>query len=295
MNSHQVFVWDPQGRALPTTLEEALTQGRKLAGVREEGSSKLQGFMRVMADYAAQDEDDEELQESIGDLEGTVGGWAALEIEMPPEGWETLIKVMVDYTSSHGLVLADEGMMLAFLPHGKVLPEAGKADWEAHVRAVDAQMPSKEEMDSLPKTLKQFIKWAAPQYDEGMFRHGFTEKGSLLEFSNEIPVYIRAIEIGKQLILFDYAGKFPYFGANFSCRIYCDPVSEIYNKFNFLQLDYVFPMALNKLVDFNGYKSKAIYEDSISENIRLLEEYMIPLLDMGRDIKGLDKLVNGGG
>ena len=59
-----------------------------------------------------------------------------------PEGWKTRVKVMGDYTGSHGLVLADESMMLAFLPHGKVLPEAGRADWEAQVRAVDAQMPS---------------------------------------------------------------------------------------------------------------------------------------------------------
>jgi len=294
MNSHQVFVWDPQGRALPTTLEEALTQGRKLAGVREESSSKLQGFMRAMADYAAQDEDDEELQESIGDLEGTVGGWSALEIEMPPEGWETLIKVMVDYTSSHGLVLADEGMMLAFLPHGKVLPEAGAEEWQAHVRAVEGRMPSKEVMDKLPKTLKAFIKWAAPQYDEGMFRHGFTEKG-VRPGDPHLPVYIRNVEYGKQLIVFDYAGKFPYFGANFTCDIYCDPVMEIYNKFKLHNIDRVFGLSLNKLVDFTGYPKKAIYEGSIERAMSLLEEYIIPLLDMGRDIKGLDKLVNGGG
>ncbi len=43
-----------------------------------------------------------------------------------PEGGETLVKVLVDYTGNLGLVLADEGMMLAFLPHGKVLPEAGR-------------------------------------------------------------------------------------------------------------------------------------------------------------------------
>jgi hypothetical protein len=82
--------------------------------------------------------------------------------------------------------------------------------------------------------------------------------------------------------LFDYAGKFPYFGANFSCRIYCDPVSEIYKKFNFLRIDYVFFLQLNDVYDFNGYKPKAIYDNSIKEDIDFLEKYFIPLLDMGR-------------
>jgi len=120
---------------------------------------------------------------------------------------------------------------------------------------------------------------------------GFSEIG----FSKGLSparTFIRNVEYGKQHIKFNYCGKYPFFGVNFSFFVTCDPASAILEKFKFKQSadGYSVLLSLTQLTDFNlKHKQKAVFDGSLHDDIRLLKEYVIKLLDDSIDINGLDK------
>lgn len=298
MNRHAVYVWDPRGRALPTTIEEALKLGRDLSEIPEEASEHLLGFASDMERYANTDDciDDEDVYAAIGNLKELLGG-AAIEIDLSMVNSDRVLVELVDCGSRHGLVLVDDLINMAFLPKGKILPKSSAISWAVYKSRVESQTaePKVENLGDYPKTLKAFIKWAEPFYSLEMSLMGFSEMGLSKGLSPE-RTFIRNVGYGKQHIIFNYCGKYPFFGVNFSFFITCDPVSSILDRFKFKRSadDYSVFLSLTQLTDFKlQHKQNAVFDGSLHDDVRLLREHVIKLLDDSIDIRGLDKMMNG--
>ena len=59
---------------------------------------------------------------------------AALNVELPDESWESMLALLVEKATGRGLVVVDTEMMVAFLPHGQVLPYEARREWEELIK-----------------------------------------------------------------------------------------------------------------------------------------------------------------
>jgi len=154
MNRHAVYVWDPRGRSLPTTIEEALKLGRDLSEIPEEASEHLLGFASDMELYANTDEciDDEDVYAAIGNLKELLGG-AAIEIDLSMVNSDQVLVELVDCCSRYGLVLVDDLISMAFLPKDKILPKSSAISWAVYKNRVRSQETDSkvENADNYPK------------------------------------------------------------------------------------------------------------------------------------------------
>jgi len=151
-----------------------------------------------------------------------------------------------------------------------------------------------ENAEDYPKNLKAFIKWAEPTYLLEMSLMGFNQMVKPTGLNNATG-FMRKTAYGRQTVVFEYAGAYPYFGANFSFYIFCDLVNVIYKKFNFGNFtdDMIAMISLSIITDLRLYKRKPVFEGSISDDVFLIKDNIVTILDQAMDIKGLDKLLNG--
>ena len=185
MNRHDVFIWDASERGLPKDLAQALEMAEKLSHKKDEPSDKIKRFAQQVEDYVAQQED-EEWDEYLGGFNTLVANCrhSALNVELPDESWERMLSLLVEKATGRGLVVVDTEMMVAFLPHGQVLPYEAKLEWEELLKEQKKEDSIALLDPNLPKTLKKYIKWVEPIYDEYLAKYGF-EKTEKPEWSLE--------------------------------------------------------------------------------------------------------------
>ena len=143
MNINRIYIYAPQSGGFPANLEQALVQGEQLRqslggqAVPEALltlAGQLEAYAASWAEGVNEEEDEEdELQERLGNLKARVQlkGVPVISFEMPHEGWERLLWVMVEKAGPLGLVVVDDQTFTAFLPGGKVYP-----DWVASAGGV---------------------------------------------------------------------------------------------------------------------------------------------------------------
>ena len=312
-NRHDVYIWDSQYKALPKDYQQAVEMAEKYATASDEPSDRLKRFAKEMAKYA--DAHQDELEENVFDFLDSIiyavneQTTIALVLDLPDDDWEQALQLTVEYATSRGLIVVAPELILAFMPHGKILPPEQKQVWQALCAGeheddeyVEDDTPNTVEVPqvedkNLPKTLKQYHKWANNVFDMELSVFGFKriEKPEWIGEDGTDSVFMREVEIGQQYIEFSYVGRNPYFGQNIYFRMVSNLGEEIYRLFPFSQSEVftVFGTALNNIYDFTNCK---VYKTSMSDvkrEVKIIKANIISIFDGATTLKELDELMNG--
>jgi len=233
-NRNEIYIWDSQYKALPKDYQQAVEMAEKYATASDEPSDRLKRFAKEMAKYANthQDELEKEVFDFLDSIIYAVNEQTtiALVLDLPDDDWEQALQLTVEYATARGLIVVAPELILAFMPHGKILPPEQKKAWQALCAGeheddeyVEDDIPNTVEVPqvedkNLPKTLKQYHKWADTVFDKELSVFGFKriEKPEWISEDVADSVFMREVEIGQQYILFSYVGRTPYFGQNIS-------------------------------------------------------------------------------
>ena len=306
-NRNAIYIWDPQYKVLPQNYQQALEMAEKYATVLEEPSDRLKRFAQDMAKYAAshQDELEEEVFDFLDSMPYAVNEQTtiALEMELPDDDWEQALEITAEKATAKGLIVVASEVICAFLPHGKTLPPKHIREWITS--RLDSQADSdtnNTEVDTvtldnspqnftpeiteknLPKTLKQYKKWADIIFDKELSVLGFKliEKPEWSNNDNVDSVFMRPVEIGQQYIFFSYAGRNPYFGQNIAFSMVSSLGEEIYRLFPFFEQDVntVFRITLNNIYDFTKYQESKIGVSEVKRQVKIIKDLMLRSSDM---------------
>lgn len=313
MSTRFVFVWDYKGRKLPQTISEVAEQAFALYMQQEEPSSALLSFATQIQSYANKHLDDEDIQESFGGIveELKAENNAALRLELPRNG-DYALREIVESAKNKSLIVYDEDWGIAFLAHGKILPRFMEKEWSALVKQQDEEAKHLSESPHLPRTREQFETWAGAIIGEGLSKHGFIALGrSPLEdeLKNRLEpwelLYQRDVSIGRQYLIISYVGQYPHFTC-FSSIFMRSPVvyqymAEIEKRFmlkwtgeDIFYADFDNPTGLIGSGSRDMEKPElGIAESAVNQYVNLLEKKLIPLLDVAKDLKGIDAIMNG--
>ena len=300
MNRHDVFIWDASERGLPKDLAQALEMAEKLSQIKDEPSDKIKRFAQQIEDYVAQQED-EEWDEYLGGFNTLVANCchAALNVELPDESWERMLALLVEKATGRGLVVVDTEMMVAFLPHGQVLPYEARREWEELIKEQKKEDALALQDPHLPKTLNKYIKWVEPIYDEYLAKHGFVriDKPEWMPEEMYKIRYKRHMMDGvDQYIDFSHAGTYPYFSTIFGAFFYMTHplIISILDRFSFSKImPIIFFMPLSNIFKTTDYDVNVVSRIEVESQLAVVKREVISLLDHAKDIKGLDALMNG--
>lgn len=319
MNRNAIYIWDLQYKALPKNYEQAVEMAEKYATVLDEPSDRLKRFAQEMAKYA--DAHQEELEEEVFDFLDSINyavkeqTTIALILDLPDDNWEQALEITAEKATAKGLIVVAPELICAFLPHGKTLPPEHIRKWIAS--RLDNQVNSDrndEEIDAvtldnslqnfthevteknLPKTLKQYKKWAEERFTKELSVFNFKYTQSVLRaHSASDSIFVRDVDIGQQYIILTYHGKYPFFSQHICFAIISTIDSEIYYRFHFSEVDseYMFHFPLYEIDEFNNRKIGNVGIKEIKETMQFLKRFVIDLLDIAVNLKGLDALMNG--
>lgn len=314
MSTRFVYVWDYKGRKIPQTIGEVAEQAFALYMQQEEPSNALLSFANQMQSYANKHLDDEDIQESFGGIveELKAENNAALRLELPRNG-DYALREIVESAKNKSLIVYDEDWGIAFLAHGKILPRFMEKEWSALVKQQDEEAKHLSESPHLPRTREQFETWAGAIIGEGLSKHGFIALGrSPLEdeLKNRLEpwelMYQRDVSIGRQYLIIAYDGKYPRFGCGtrFFMRspVVYQFIAEIEERF-MLQwtskdIFYAYFDNPDGVISSVSKEMKEKLEMGQSESdvkqyFSFLEKDLMPLLDVAKDLKGIDAVMNG--
>jgi len=302
MNIHRIYIYAPIAGAYPADLEQALAQGEQ---IRQSGSgqavpealltmaAKLEEYAEKWSEGVNEDEDeDDELQERLGNLKARVQrkGVPVISFEMPHEGWERLLWEMVEKAGPLGLVVVDDQTLTAFLPEGKVYPESQLAGWREMVAGFERENTEIRKEENLPQTLRQFITWSKPMYEDYFHRHGFGE--SLKGPSGELR-YQRSFGVVRQSMSFDYRGRYPNFRGFDIFKLHCPIVCAIVANFNFpCEDDKVCFLTIENQAGSVSKSWPPVSKSAMDYELGLIEKNIMSVANMAIDLKGLDKVLN---
>ena len=309
MNRHDVFIWDPQYRGLPKTYIEALEMAEKYVSLADEPSDRLKRFSQEIANYAQTHQDDleEEVFDFLDGLQFLVNQQttAALCTDLPEDDWEQALYLTVERATAKGLIVVVPEIIMAFLPHGHILPPEQAHQWQQLTEAIkeesdeiekEAVINTQPAEKNLPKTLKQYHKWADVIFQKELGAFGFRQIPRPDWISDSIDsVFVRDVVIGQQYIKLAYTGRSPCFLAHISFGIVSTLGEDIYHKFGFSigKNNNLFNVQLNEIYDYRDYQVGKVSTIEIKRDVQLIKDNIINLLDVAVDLKGLDAVVNG--
>jgi len=318
-NRNVIYIWDPQYKILPQNYKQALEMAEKYAKVLDEPSDRLKRFAQEMAKYA--DAHQDELEEDVFDFLDSINyavkeqTTIALILDLPDDNWEQALEITAEKATAKGLIVVAPELICAFLPHGKTLPPEyirkwiasrldNQADSDRNDKEVDTVTLDNSSQNftpeitekNLPKTLKQYKKWAEERFTEelSVFNFQYTQN-DLRAYSDADSIFVRNVDIGQQYIIFTYHGKYPFFSQEICFAIISTIDSEIYYRFHFSEVDseYMFHFPLYRVDEFNNRKIGNVGVNEIKETMLFLKRFVIDLLDVAVNLKGLDTLMNG--
>lgn len=285
--SRALLVWDPQPfGAEPQDRAAVSADFHRLLGVKVSApNEKLLAFARqVGGRLLAEDPDNADYQNYYGTLEedARANEKVILALDLPSDDWVPALKVMAEEARALRLVMLDDELGMAFLSDGQVVPESMRKVWEGALREMEAP--------GFPKRLNEFKKWFNPKFVEMLARHGFKEK--VKDPWGQGYCYSRQMKYGVQYIGIEYQGGGGEYYALVGFSMINKGVSYIYDRFNFLSRPILFY--------FTPYENWWLQETLICDfpsalrQLSFMERVMFPILDTASDIRGIDKVMNGG-
>ena len=314
-NRNDIYIWDPQHRGLPKDYLQAIEMAEQYMSLPDEPSDRLKRFGQEMASYAQSHQDDleENVLEFLDSLSFVINEQTtvALCTGLPEDDWEQALLLTVERATAKGLIVVAPEIIIAFLPHGHILPPEQAQAWQAltaetkenndvfedkvdkNEAIVTEHQPTEK---NLPKTLKQYHKWADVMFAQELSVFGFKLIPNPAWNSEGVDsVFVREVETGQQYINFAYGGRNPYFGQNLAFGLVSTLGEDIYYKFCFSDVDpdTLFHLRLNQIYDFNHYATGKVGINEVKRTIQLIRENILTLLDVAVNLQGLDALVNG--
>jgi len=307
-NRNAIFIWDPQYKVLPQNYQQALEMAEKYATVLEEPSDRLKRFAQEMAAYANAHQDD--LEDDVFDFLDSMPyavneqTTIALDIELPDDDWEHAIVLTVEKATARGLIVVAPELIFAFLPHDKILSPLQSREWRklcANFQQDDNESTASPVTNStiekkLPKTLKQYKKWAEEKFNQELSTFGFKlDQCSKHANTSELDissVFIREVEIGQQYIHFRYAGRYPEFGQYVSFGICSSYIEEICQRLGFHRNNDILSSSLHDMLGYHYNDIEHVGTPHIQKEVNIIKDHIISLFDTASTITGLDQISN---
>jgi hypothetical protein len=283
--SEDLRLWQPAaGQPLPTSLEavghavlalehqqpgpnptfQALAQRLDAAVPSLGGSTELAAWAADLADQARS---------------GCGAVWA---MPLPPDELPRVLRVLVDEATTLGLAVLADGLGMAFLPGGQVLPPEQAAQWADLKRQID-QAPAPVGKADLTQAMATFLR----QVLEPQGFRPVKAKHYAVRFS-------RPTAQGAQAIEMELRGRAP----DFDCVVMCchsdDRVQQLFHG-AFGQWATMDETLFFNLTSFVGQRTggQAIpTRQAMRAVVDLLVQRALPVLDLAAQSGGLDRVYN---
>ena len=290
--SYSIAIWDPSRHGpAPQTFDEVVAQYRKLSEVDDEPNYWFVSFAQRIQDMVKfTDAPNEEWQRLYGQFVASAkrSRGALFQVDMPRDNPAGMLKRMVQTATALKLVVYDDNSGLAFLPDGQVLPPAKARVWQAIQSGRDYNP------DALPDTKPAFLELAQPLFAQVFGPHGFVEGVN----NHGEPVLTRQCAGGDQYLQISskpLRGK-PGFGVDIDFNMTSPAVNDIYQQFQFPR-GAPSPYALGSSLFLIGSRNSADLEVQTRKDLEALfhaaAQRIMPILDTARDIRGMDRAMNG--
>jgi len=300
-NRHDVIIWDASEEDLSLDYLALSARGLQYATEEQKPKVNMRMFAEDLNDLAKDKQLDDETRLFLKEVASQIKhlGYKALTLEMPI-AWQRPLRALVKAASKYSIIIADEELVMAFLPNEEVLPDERawrNLLWEL---GQEDKLITEHAAKGLPQSVEDYASWLRVFLDVELGKYGFkrTEKPKSEGGGDYFPMswYCREVEIGQQYINLEHRGELAHYGNYTIFFMICPIISDIYQKFNFsTHTKRVFLGEMRHVVDVSKYGSSSPLSIELTqEYISLIASAVIkPFLDTTRDIKGLDKLVNG--
>lgn len=303
MNRHDVIIWDASEEDLSLDYLALSARGLHYATEEQKPKVNMRMFAEDLNDLAKDKQLDDETRLFLKEVASQIKhlGYKALTLEMPI-AWQRPLRALVKAASKYSIIIADEELVMAFLPNEEVLPDERawrNLLWEL---GQEDKLIAEHAAKGLPQSVEDYASWLRVFLDVELGKYGFkrTEKpkseGPVSADYFPMSWYCREVEIGQQYVRLEHRGELASYGNYTSSFMICPVVSDVYQKFSFDKHNArVFYIQMRQVVDVSKYGTSSPLSIKLTqEYISLIASAVIkPFLDTTRDIKGLDKLVNG--
>ncbi|MFM2450129.1 MAG: hypothetical protein RIS44_2579 [Pseudomonadota bacterium] len=287
MSSSSLKVWQqPQDAPTPTTLEEAIQVVDALQ-LTEPGINPdfVTVAHKLVKKFPVDDEDSVWLSDPRDQSVLFRGGVWVLDLPDDPDQRAHLMRCVVDESTARGLTVMAEELGMVFLPSGQVLPPSDQAGWDDLKQQMDTAAQTQEK----PITKADLRKMMVTFLHDILEKHGFVGK----KMPDGVTSFTRSFEGGEQEISMWIKGNAP----NFTCEISCESTNQLIKnllatvygeRHNVALRDVSFSVGIFKGYFNSGHPITSSQE--VKSLLSLLETKALPLLDLARNLDGVDQI-----
>jgi hypothetical protein len=238
MNRHDVIIWDASEEDLSLDYLALSARGLHYATEEQKPKVNMRMFAEDLNDLAKDKQLDDETRLFLKDVAYQIKhlGYKALTLEMPI-AWQRPLRALVKAASKYSIIIADEELVMAFLPDEEVLPD--ERAWRNLLWKLDKEdeLIAEQAAKGLPQSEEDYAHWMRVFLDMELAKYGFTrtEKPKSENALEQVPIswYCREAEIGQQYLKILHGGENPYYCSDTKFFMICPLVSEIYQRFSF--------------------------------------------------------------
>lgn len=281
--SYDIYFWDGAATPAPATLADAVSGLRALADQPRPAGSRLPAFAALVeAQFTAPTQEASLRRQFEGFARAVAQGGAILAVELPADDRLPVFRFLVETALAQGLAVFDEQIGLLFLPDGRVLPEEGAGAWSDIKRELDKAGESE-----LPRTLAGLKKRCEADLSALLLPLGFQKEN---QPNSDFPAFMRAGKPGiYQRVSADFRGSYPYYNVSIYFAVRCEGAVEKLSRAGFSKvLDTLF----FRLSAVSGRSEEVVSSESYGALLGAIKEYALPLLEEGKTVVGLDRLLN---
>lgn len=274
-----VILWDAEQHGLPATFDEASDLSVSLEAKAAAPSAAMLDFASKL--MAAETAAGRRFTVYLSVLEEVqTFGTAAVSLEIPSDdNVNQSIAAIALAAREAGLVGFIEGLALALLPDGKVLPPSRRAFWEAGLEAIPVKAKKKSSKLS-PEEFAEYVSQSAHTFlckngfefvDEPFLLKGYNEK-FYRKTHGEITQRLK-IETSEVSIL------------SISIVFYAEPITTLVHQFNIHDMPRTFLVSGREVITDSilyekGDKTRKATDQALSHHLELLLRWLDGIHDM---------------
>jgi hypothetical protein len=284
-------IWDPACMGgIPKTFEEANAvfqefDANELIGINPKIIHFAEAIERIVrADFEFQ----EDLQDCFTDIVKAAqrNQKAIFRVGLPHDAHVVGMDIVIRAATENGLVVFDENLHAVFLPDGSVQPPDKAEMW---LGALDYLRNPEE---NYPLKIKEFRQLILPKITQLVEKNGMT--AAKLSFIDSAG-YSRQCGGVTQYLITEIEGGGGVYRFQIFIYLCFEPINEIYNQTLFHPKKYIFNLIVPEKLNQYGNQFKSISSAvELASFLQMLELTLFPkILDVAKNIQGLDQLMNG--
>jgi hypothetical protein len=159
-NRHDVIIWDASEEDLSLDYLALSARGLHYATEEQKPKVNMRMFAEDLNDLAKDKQLDDETRLFLKDVAYQIKhlGYKALTLEMPI-AWQRPLRALVKAASKYSIIIADEELVMAFLPDEEVLPD--ERAWRNLLWKLDKEdeLIAEQAAKGLPQSEEDYAHW----------------------------------------------------------------------------------------------------------------------------------------